>query len=62
LNCAWFRRIGLGDDLADDIRAVIELPGRPGKVCADLPALLVKEIGSGALNDHAKPPSLASQV
>src|SRR6516225_5166519 len=41
----WFRRIGLGNDLANNLGTAIDLPRRTGKMGADLAALLVKEIG-----------------
>jgi hypothetical protein len=44
LNCVWFWRIGLRDDLADDRGTIAELPGRTAEMSADLPTLLVEEI------------------
>src|SRR5207302_490930 len=44
LNCTSLRRIGLLNNLADDRGTIGHLPGRTGKVSADLPALLVEEI------------------
>ena len=47
LNCVWFWRIGLRDDLADDRGTIVELPDRTAEMSADLPTLLVEEIASG---------------
>ena len=47
LNGTRFRRISLGDDLANYLRAVLGAPGWTGEMGADLTALLVKQIGFG---------------
>src|SRR5260221_2081692 len=44
-------RIRLGDDLADNRGAIDRLPGRSAEMGADLPALLVEQVGLGPLED-----------
>src|SRR5437660_185241 len=44
LNCAWFWRIGLRGDLADNSGTITELPGRTGEMSTDLSTMYVEEV------------------
>src|ERR1700730_1349162 len=48
-NCAGLRRVGLCDDLADNRRTVVDLPGRGAEMGADLPPLPIKQVRLGRL-------------
>src|SRR6267142_325038 len=47
LNCARLRRVGLCDDLADNCRTVVDLPGRTAEMRTETPPLPVKQARLG---------------